>query len=196
MPALDGKKPQFNSGDGGFVHEKIRTKMYEIIVENLKFSFLDVAGSNEIEILKSDFSGFIIEDKEFERPILVKNTTLDFYTFTSTKINTTLSFFFKLSGIRNILNHEKSLIEIELNDDYTINHFFEQWGKLKIDENQLDEYVLEQLKIDLSLLNFSKWGSYLPDKYKIALIKQKYFDIEATNQFIANIKLRKNTSIT
>ncbi len=192
IPALDGKKPQFNSGDGVYVHEKIRTKMFEIILGNYKFPFLDNSGSNEIEILKTDFSNFNFTDEEFERPILVKNTTLHFYTFTSSKINSTLSVLFKLSHIRNSIDSEKSLIEIELNDNYTEIHFFQLWERLKIDENLLDEYILEQLKIDNSLLNFSKWGIYLPDKYKIALIKERHFDIDATNQFIAKIKLIKN----
>jgi ATP-dependent Lhr-like helicase len=194
IPALDGKKPQFNSGDLGFVHEKIRTKMFEIILSNLKFTFLDDAGTNEIEILKSDFTNFNITNKELERPILIKNSTLHLYTFTSTKINTTLGLLLKLNGIKNTIDNDKSLIEIELNENYTEVHFFEQWKKLNINEALLDEYILEQLKTDNSLLNFSKWGIYLPEKYKVNLIKEKHFNLDGANNFISNIKLIRNNN--
>jgi ATP-dependent Lhr-like helicase len=192
IPALDGKKPQFNSGDVGFVHEKIRTKMYEIILNSLKFTFLDETGINEIEILKSDFKNLNITNKELERPILIKNSTLHLYTFTSTKINTTLGLLLKLNGIKNTIDNDKSLIEIELNEDYTEIHFFEKWRKLNITEAPFDEYIIEQLKTDNSLLNFSKWGIYLPDKYKVALIKENHFDLEGAKTFISSIKLVRN----
>jgi ATP-dependent Lhr-like helicase len=195
IPASDGKKPQFNSGDLGFVHEKIRTKMFEIILSSLKFTFLDESGTNEIEILKSDFDNFKINNKEFERPILIKFSTLYLYTFTSTKINSTIGVLLKMSGIKNTIDHEKSLIEIELNDDYTEVAFFEQWRILMIKAGLLEEYIIEHLKTDNSLLNFSKWGIYLPDKYKVALIKEKHFDLEGASSFISNIKLVRNSFV-
>ena len=63
---------------------------------------------------------------------------------------------------------------------------------LNINEALLDEHILEQLKADNSLLNFSKWGIYLPDKYKVALIKENHFDIEGAINFISNFKLVRN----
>ena len=192
IPASDGKKPQFNIGDLGYVHEKIRTKMFEIILSSLKFTFLDEAGANEIEILKSDFTNFKINNKESERPILIKFSTLYIYKFTSNKINSTIGILLKMSGIKNTIDHEKSLIEIELNDDNTEVDFFEEWRILIIKAALLEEYILEQLKIDNSLLNFSKWGIYLPDKYKVALIKEKHFDLEGAKSYINSIKLVRN----
>ena len=65
---------------------------------------------------------------------------------------------------------------------------------LNINEELLDEYILEQLKTDYSLLNFSKWGIYLPDKYKVNLIKERHFNLDGANNFISNIKLIRNNN--
>jgi ATP-dependent Lhr-like helicase len=43
-----------------------------------------------------------------------------------------------------------------------------------------------------ALLDYSKWGRFLPENYKIKLLKDRYFDIEQTSQLLKSIKLIGN----
>jgi ATP-dependent Lhr-like helicase len=56
----------------------------------------------------------------------------------------------------------------------------------------IDSYISELLQSSPALLDFSKWGIYLPEKYKIALLKSRYFDIEQTRELLGKLRLINN----
>ena len=54
---------------------------------------------------------------------------------------------------------------------------------------KIDDYLKFALEENESLLGFSKWGTYLPVKYKIEILKERYFDFEKAIELINNIRL-------
>jgi ATP-dependent Lhr-like helicase len=48
---------------------------------------------------------------------------------------------------------------------------------------------MSSLKKAPEMINFSKWGYLLPLKYQVILLQEKYYDIENTKNFLANINL-------
>jgi len=55
--------------------------------------------------------------------------------------------------------------------------------------SEIDDHLRLALEENESLLGFSKWGTYLPIKYKIEILKERYFDFEKAIELINNIKL-------
>lgn len=52
----------------------------------------------------------------------------------------------------------------------------------------------ENLEKTPHLISSSKWGKYLPEKYKVSLIKQKLYDFDGAFHFINSTKLLLNAS--
>jgi ATP-dependent helicase Lhr and Lhr-like helicase len=48
------------------------------------------------------------------------------------------------------------------------------------------------LQTNPTLLDFSKWGIYLPNNYQVNLLKESYFDIEQTKKYIEVMKFCEN----
>ncbi len=55
--------------------------------------------------------------------------------------------------------------------------------------SKIDNYIIDELEKNESLIGFSKWGSYLPIKYKCEIVKERYFDFESAVELLNNIKL-------
>ncbi|MDL2145458.1 DEAD/DEAH box helicase [Flavobacterium tructae] len=181
-PANDGKKPKF-SGGGGIVHETIRSKMFEILYDNQVFTELYEEASDELDEMRSDFSVFDIKDIELERPLLTSEKKLVFYTFTGTKINRTLQFLFKFSEIKNSLDDNISSFDIyESKDD-----FLDKLNFITSNVDVIEEIITEELEKNPDSLITSKWGIYLPVRYQIEWMKQNYFDIKQTQEFLLSI---------
>lgn len=53
----------------------------------------------------------------------------------------------------------------------------------------IDTLLSQAIQRNPSLINFSKWGKYLPVKYQVSLIRQKLYDFDAAFEFIRTIKL-------
>ena len=51
----------------------------------------------------------------------------------------------------------------------------------------IEEIITEELEKNTDSLITSKWGIYLPLKYQIEWMKQNYFDIKQTQEFLLNI---------
>lgn len=181
-PTNDGKKPMF-SGGGGIVHARIRNKMFEILYQNQIFNELNEEASDELDEMRSNFSVFDIRDIESERPLLVSEKKLVFYTFTGTKINRTLQFLFDFSEIKNSLEESTSLFNIyESKED-----FLNKLNFISSNVDAIEEIIVEELEKKPDSLIISKWGIYLPIKYQIEWMKQFYFDIKQTQIFLVNI---------
>ena len=184
IKAVDGKKPIF-SGLGATIHKAIREKMFFLLYSKEDFSVLNKPSHDELKIMRKDFSIFKIDNLQFDRPLLETEKHLELFTFTGTKINRTIQFLFNLSGIKNILDDSCSMFEIQMPQT----EFIKKWNSLTEPLNNIDKHIEELLESSPALLDSSKWGSYLPVKYQVKLLKQKYFDFSNAEHFLSFSKL-------
>jgi ATP-dependent helicase Lhr and Lhr-like helicase len=188
VPTQDGRKPMF-FGDGAVVHPRIREKMFEILYSTSEYDFLNTVGMQELESMRSYFSNFKIQNTDCERPLLTSDQHLQFFTFTGTRMNRTIQLLFNIANIKNTLDESSSSFEIEVSGS----EFLSKWKSLSAPLSEIDIHILGLLERHPNLLDFSKWGVYLPDSYKIKLIRQKYFDIENTNELLSKVQLVHNS---
>ena len=73
------------------------------------------------------------------------------------------------------------------NTRYSLNNFKDLIAKINVEYSHIDNHLLSTLENDESLLSFSKWGSFLPMKYKCEILKERYFDFESAISFINNL---------
>lgn len=187
IPTKDGKKPIFFGG-GATIHQRIREKMFEVLYSKTDYDFLDQPSCDETEILRKDFSVFNIKDLQFDRPLLTAEKHLQLFTFTGSRINRTIQLLLNIAGIKNTLDDSSSSFDIEVPKQELIS----KWSYLLIPLTDVDTHISTLLETNPALLDFSKWGTYLPDNYKIKLVKDRYFDIEQTAQLLRTMKLIEN----
>ncbi len=187
IPTKDGKKPMFFGGRA-IIHQRIREKMFEVLYSKTEYDFLDQPSCDETEILRKDFSVFNINKLQSERPLLTAEKHLQLFTFTGTRINRTIQLLLNIAGIKNILDDSSSSFDIEEPKQELIS----KWSSLSFPLIDIDNHVSTLLEKNPALLDFSKWGIYLPENYKIKLLKDRYFDIEETEQFLSEMKLVEN----
>lgn len=187
IPAKDGKKPMFFGG-GAVVHQKIREKMFEVLYSKTEYDFLDEPSFDEIEMMRKDFAVFDIKDLQSERPLLTAEKHLQLFTFTGTRINRTIQLLLNIAGIKNTLDDSSSSFDIEVPKQ----DFISKWSFLSLSLVDIDIHILTLLQSNPTLLDFSKWGIYLPEHYKIKLVKNKYFDIKRTKEFINKLRIISN----
>lgn len=184
VQASDGKKPVF-SGNAGVVHSKIRERMLEVLFEQSELAGLHEDASEALRQLRKDFSGFIIECLEDDRPVLYKGDVIKFYTFQSTLVNRTLAFLFrKLDLDFSYEDSDTSFTFRELSQELQ-NIFESAIGLLP----NLHDHILDDLKEKPALIAFSKWGEYLPIEYQIELLISKYYDFESAISFLQRVNL-------
>lgn len=187
IPTKDGKKPMFFGG-GATIHQRIREKMFEVLYSKTDYDFLDQPSCDEIEILRKDFSVFNIQNLQIDRPLLSAEKHLQLFTFTGTRINRTIQLLLNISGIKNILDDPSSSFDIEVSKQEIIS----RWNSLTLPFADIDIHISNLLQTNPALLDFSKWGLYLPENYQVKLLKYKYFDIEQTGELLATMKLIEN----
>lgn len=187
IPAKDGKKPMFFGG-GAVVHQKIREKMFEVLYSKTEYDFLDEPSFDEIEMMRKDFAVFGIKNLQSERPLLTAEKHLQLFTFTGTRINRTIQLLLNIAGIKNTLDDSSSSFDIEVPKQELIT----KWNYLPFPLTDIDTHISTLLLSNPTLLDFSKWGIYLPEFYKIKLIRNKYFDIEQTKELLNTLKLINN----
>lgn len=187
IPAKDGKKPVF-FGNSGLVNSKIRDKMLEILYSKMNYDFLDKPSSDELDTLRKDFSVFNLQDLQYDRPLLSGENKIELFTFTGTQINRTIKLLLDIAGIKNMFNDSNSSFYIHSSKF----ELTSKWNTLPLPLADIDKHISNLLDLNPALLDFSKWGHYLPVKYQIKLLKDKYFDIEETKKFLLSIKLLTN----
>ncbi len=187
IPATDGNKPIF-SGNMADIHPKIRQKMLAILYTTEEYDFLDTASSDALQILRSDFTVISLTDWETERPLLIKENSLHFFSFSGSRVNRTLLLLLKIAGIEGKLEDANSRFELEIDN----NNFLKQWKTLVHALPSIDTHLLKQLEEAPTLLSFSKWGMLLPEAYQVHLLKNRYYDFETTAQFLNTVRLVKN----
>lgn len=187
IPAKDGKKPMFFGG-GAVVHQKIREKMFEILYSKTEYDFLDEPSFDEIEMMRNDFAVFDIKDLQSERPLLTAEKHLQLFTFTGTRINRTIQLLLNIAGIKNTLDDSSSSFDIEVPKQELIS----KWNYLSFPLTDIETHISTLLETNPTLLDFSKWGIYLPKRYQINLVRNKYFDIEQTKELLSKLELIHN----
>lgn len=187
IPTRDGKKPMFFGG-GATIHQRIREKMLKILYSKTEYDFLDQPSFDETEILRKDFSVFNIQNLQTDRPLLSAEKHLQLFTFTGTRINRTIQLLLNILGIKNILDDHSSSFDIEISKQEVIS----RWDSLTLPFADIDIHISNLLQTNPALLDFSKWGLYLPENYQVKLLKDKYFDIEQTEVLLATMKLIEN----
>lgn len=189
VPAKDGKRPTF-FGEAADTAYRIREKMLEIVISKEKYEFLDETGSGAIEELRKEFSVFMIIDTKNERPLLTSNNNLKFYSFTSSRINRTLRFILDTLKIDTILHDKESLFEIA---DHSGSELITSLKNIDKEQN-IDQMLIELLENMPGIIDFSKWGKYLPIHYQTVLLKEKYFDFEGCYTYLENLRVVENQS--
>jgi ATP-dependent Lhr-like helicase len=182
--ANDGKKPMFFGG-GGNIHPKVREEMLRILKSKESYPELNESSKSILEELRYDFKGFQVNSFNNDRPVINKENKLVIYTFTGTKINKSLHFLISLTGYEISLHDHDSSVELYIS--------ISEFNKLVAEVNNVYCAINGHLKLALeeneSLLGFSKWGTYLPIKYKVAILKERYFDFERAIELINNMNL-------
>lgn len=187
IPTKDGKKPMFFGG-GAVVHQKIREKMFEVLYSKTEYDFLDQPSFDEIEMMRKDFAVFEIKHLQFERPVLTAEKHLQLFTFTGTQINRTIQMLLNIAGIKNKLDDRSSSFDIIASKE----DLMSKWNYLSFPLTDIDTHISTLLENNPALLDFSKWGIYLPKSYQIKLVRNKYFDIEQTKELLSTLKLIHN----
>lgn len=187
IPANDGKIPKFNGG-GAIIHPKIWEKMFEILYSEDVYDFLDELANEEVQLMRRDFSVFKIKDITTERLLWQKENEFELYTFTGTKINRTIHFLLDIYGVESYFSYGESLFCFKLDERVE-----ETWNALS-SLTDIDLHILGALETSPSILKFSKWAEFLPRKYQIKVLKDKYFDVKGTLAFLRSVKLVNNLS--
>ncbi len=187
IPANDGKKPLFE-GNSGDIDSAIREKMLEILVNKNKFDVLDKPSEEKIQELQKTFSIFQFTNTKIERPLLQSENKLFFFSMTSSRINRTLLLIFEYLGIKSILNEVNSSFDISNSKE----EFLHKIKNLNIENFNFENEILNKIQTNPAILDFTKWGGFLPDKYKIKLCIDSRFYIDKTVTFLKEVKIVSN----
>lgn len=184
VPANDGKKPIFE-GNGANVATKIREKMFEILVSKQEYDFLDEPSRLALDELRQEFSVFDIKNPKIERPLLLSNESLTFYSFTGSKINRTLKLIFDSAGIDNIYEDSDSSFDIRGGRE----NFMCTWQNLTEKISESDELTANLVDKNPNILDFSKYGNYLPYTLKIKLVEKFLFDFTECINYLEKVDI-------
>jgi ATP-dependent Lhr-like helicase len=181
LPANDGKKPLFFGG-GGVVHARIREKMLQLLLTDSTHPELDAPSQQALHTLRQEFAGCAWPAQlTHERPIFIKGRYLVLYTFTSTKINRSLAFLLQCLDVAAEYDETTSSFTLPL-APALLPALFEQLHLLAAD---VDFHLQEALSQNPRLIDFAKWGAALPVAYQCQILKERYFDFEATQAFLS-----------
>ncbi|MEL1245159.1 DEAD/DEAH box helicase [Flavobacterium sp. DGU11] len=188
VPAKDGKPPKF-SGGGGIIAGKIKEKMLEVLYSIEEYQFLEETAREELRILKQEFSIYVIKELQYERPMQLSDKGLILYTFTSTKINRGIALLLELLEVKNDFDEDNDRFKVGV----TKEQFSVALSSLDNAYEKIDESITATLE-DNPFIPDSKWGYLLPLKYKAAVMRQKYYDIEGAMLFLKHVKPVANTA--
>lgn len=181
ITAKDGKKPLF-FGTGGIIHPRVRERMFQILFEATEYPELDEAANDTLQILRKDFSNFPIESLNTDRPIIYKENKAVLFSFQGTKINRSFCFLLNKTGLNCSYEEHSSTFGIPVQRG-EFKSLIEQLFSVLDD---IDFHLESAIRTNPAILDFSKWGSYLPIKFQIEILKEKYFDFENTKKFLEN----------
>lgn len=182
--AKDGLKPTF-FGSGANIHQSIHYEMFHILVSNNEYEILDDDSKQVLEDLRKIFSKIEVENINTERIVFTSEFSSKIFIFSGTKVNRTLKYLLEHIGFSAIENDNYCSLDIKMN----ANNFNQKWKSLLSLKGNLENILLASLQANPHLISFTKWGKYLPDKYKVSLIKEKLYDFDEAFEFIDKIQL-------
>jgi ATP-dependent Lhr-like helicase len=183
-PANDGKKPLY-LGNGPDVHPRVRQKMLELINKEIDPEEAHETAILCLKELSLLFKDFDLDHQSPVRPVIRKDSYVNIYTFTGTKINRTLLFLIKTLNIKVMLQDERSMIRIE-SKDVDLDNLI---ANLKYNLPLIQHHVRAKLEEEVPGFIFNKWGQYLPLDLKTDYILKTDFDIPGTTLFLSELEL-------
>ncbi|MEC7784892.1 MAG: DEAD/DEAH box helicase [Bacteroidota bacterium] len=180
IPTNDGKAPSF-FGEGGGIHKEVRIEMLRILKSQTDYIGLNDECKKTLSELRFEFKQFNIKNFENDRPVVKKERQIIIYTFSGTKINRSLSFLIQSSGYDVILNDRNSTLEITADSLTQVVHDIIQ------NYERIEFLLTEKLTGNDNLLSFSKWGIYLPMKFKVDILIERYFDFDEALSLVNNL---------
>jgi ATP-dependent Lhr-like helicase len=177
VPAKEGDRPLFN-GPGPDVHPRVREQMLKLLISDEPIPRITADAAEAIRKLRDDFKIFTINDPLTERPLEVKHKEMIWYTFQGSKINRTIKFLLKYADAEALQYEDNSSFVMPVDDIATI---IESATKVFDD---IDRYLEYEITDNPAIMEFSKYGSYLPLKYQLRLLKDKKFDFYTTMDFL------------
>jgi len=171
-------------GGGATIHPRIREKMFEILFTKTDYDVLDQPSCDEIEKMRKDFSVFNIQNLNVDRPLLTTEKQLQLFSFTGTRVNRTIQLLLNIAGIKNNMDDSSSNFEIEVSK----HELLSKWNSLTQPFADIDNHISNFLQTRPTILDFSKWGHFLPPTFQVKLVKEKYFDIANTEQLLTVMK--------
>lgn len=115
---------------------------------------------------RKEFSFFKIESIQQQRSFLVKKKSQIFYTFSSTKVNRTISFLLSMKNIDNHIEENSSAIIVN-NIELSNKEFSSTLANIDMLEIDTRLQILLAFDEGLDMLEFSKWAAYLPLESKL-----------------------------
>lgn len=140
--------------------------------------------------INSLLKGYSIRDLAYDRPVLAKEGETILYIFQGTKVNRSLQFLLDLTGIEFIYSEQHSSFALKVKPGNISTLFNQVYGKSK----EIDIHLESAVQTKPALIEFSKWGSFLPINYQCKLLKEKHFDFEALQEFIEKVNFVTYTS--
>ncbi|MTG99235.1 DEAD/DEAH box helicase [Myroides sp. BIT-d1] len=188
QPANSGDKPTFYGGPVDISHI-IKEKMLEILISKQEFDYLDQASLDALKILRDEFAVYKLVNYKIDRPLKHDVNKTELYTFASSKINRTICLFLDFNGIKNDYNDLENSIILKLT---TAQDLYKLFSKFNIDSKEINLYLKEVIEENPNIIDFSKWGKYLPINQQVSLLLDAYYSVEETLQFLNNIELKEN----
>ncbi|KGO87059.1 DEAD/DEAH box helicase [Flavobacterium rivuli WB 3.3-2 = DSM 21788] len=185
LTAKDGKPPKFFGG-GGVTDVKVRQKMLQILYDYDDYDFLNEACLNKLKEMRDDFATFKIMDIDNERPMLISEKHLRYYTFAGTKINRTLNLLYNMRDLDANYDEYTSSFKFDITAIASHHELLQLPGQ----REDWDSYIGD--RISNGILPDSKWGGLLPHKFQISIMRQKYYDIDGAMDFLEHIKIVSN----
>ncbi|MDM1496721.1 DEAD/DEAH box helicase [Myroides odoratimimus] len=188
QPANSGDKPTFYGGPVDISHI-IKEKMIEILISKQEFDYLDQPSLDALKILRDEFAVYKLINYKIDRPLKHDVNKTELYTFASSKINRTICLFLDFNGIKNDYNDLENSIILKLT---TAQDLFKLFSKFNIDAKEINSYLKQVIEENPNIIDFSKWGKYLPINQQVSLLVDAYYSVEKTLQFLNNIELKEN----
>lgn len=191
QPANSGDKPTFYGGSVDISHI-IKEKMLEILISKQEFDYLDQASLNALKILRDEFAVYKLVNYKIDRPLKHDVNKTELYTFASSKINRTICLFLDFNGIKNDYNDLENSIILKL---ATAQDLYKLFSKFNSDLKEINSYLKQVIEENPNIIDFSKWGKYLPINQQVSLLVDAYYSVEETLQFLNKVELKENVSL-
>ncbi|MDM1350949.1 DEAD/DEAH box helicase [Myroides marinus] len=186
--AKSGDKPTFY-GNGIDISHIIKEKMLEILISNQNYDYLDSSSLEELDIIRKEFGSYKLTNYKIDRPVKHSASKTVIYMFSSSKITRTLSLFLDFNNIKNDINDLENTLSLDRIQTAELYRVFIKFNK---DSQFLYSFIENLIESNPNILDFTKWGKYLPIKYKVKLLLNEYYDIQNTLDFLNTINLLEN----